>query len=336
MSCAIVSHSARKRHRPESARLLASFTLIEVLVSMTILVLLVIVMTQVLTLADNTWMSGEASKERMQNERAIGNFIVNEMRMALLPAGRQATNSLQFVVNPSGVSSTNYDSVFWQAPIATATTYGDVAEVGYFIQWNTSNAQNPQAVLSRFFVNPPSSTAGSTTYLIYSQPTAWISDALIQSVAPANSANSYQGLFADNVVGLWVQCLDSYGKQITKTYSGTNYLGDNYDSRLGYTDSQGNLSPSYTSTNSSGTTAVSPYCALPRMVSLSLVLLDSQSAQRVGPSQMTAIRSLVTSSATSTTPANSFVTSALANSTLGPIKRGFRPFQTVIYLEGSR
>jgi type II secretory pathway pseudopilin PulG len=331
MSRSLGLNSALRRH--------ASFTLIEVLVSMVILALLIIVMTQVLTLADNTWMSGEASKERMQNERAIGNFIVSEMRMALLPTGRRAINSLQFVVNPAGVTSSsygNFDSVFWQAPIATDTTYGDVAEVGYFIQWNTSNPQNPQAVLSRFFVNPPSSTAGSTSYLIYSQPTAWISNALIQTVAPANSANSYQGFFAANVVGLWVQCLDSNGVQLTSDYYGHALANDAYDSRNGYTDSHGVQSPSYITTNSSGSTTVAPYCALPRMVSLSLVLLDSQAARRIGPTQMSTIQSLATSSAASTTPANSFVTSALSSPNLAAIKRGFRPFQTVIYLEGSQ
>jgi len=318
---------------------LASFSLVELLVSIVILTLLVFVLSQILTMTANTWMSGEAVKERMQNERAIGDFIANELRMALLPVGRKNTSSLQFVVNPSGVTASsynNYDSVFWQAPIATDATYGDVAEVGYFIQWDTSTAQNPKAILSRFFVNPPSSSAGSTNYLIYTQPTAWINNTLIQSVAPANSANSYQGLFAENVVGLWIQCLDSYRVQITKDYYGNSLSNDSYDSRNGYTDSQGHQSPSYTYVNSIGTSSTAPYCALPRMISVNLVLLDSQSAKRLGPTQQTAIQSLVTSSATSSTPASAFVTSALNNASLAPIRRGFRSFQTYIYLEGSR
>jgi hypothetical protein len=316
----------------------AAFSLIELLVSIVILTLLVLVLSQILTLTANTWINGEAVKERMQNQRAIGDFIANELRMALLPVGRKNINSLQFIVNPAGVASSynNYDAVFWQAPIATDATYGDIAEVGYFIQWNTGNAQNPKAELSRFFVNPPSSTAGSTTYLIYTQPAAWINTSLIQSVAPANSANSYQGLFAENVVGLWIQCLDSYRKQITKDYFGNPLTNDSYDSRNGYTDSQGNQSPSYTYVNTSGTTVTAPYCALPRMISVSLVLLDSQSAKRLGPAQQTAIQSLVTSSAGNSAPASAFVASALSNSTLVPIRRGFRSFQTFIYLEGSR
>ena len=318
---------------------LASFSLVELLVSLVILILLVFVLSQILTMTANTWMSGEAVKERMQNERAIGDFIANELRMALLPAGRKNTSSLQFVVNPSGVTASSYnnnDSVFWQAPIATDATYGDVAEVGYFIQWDTSTAQNPKAILSRFFVNPPSSSAGSTNYLIYTQPTAWINNTLIQSVAPANSANSYQGLFAENVVGLWIQCLDSYRVQITKDYNGNPLSNDSYDSRNGYTDSQGHQSPSYTYVNSSGTSATAPYCALPRMISVNLVLLDSQSAKRLGPSQQTAIQALVTSSASTSTPASAFVTGALSNAGLAPIRSGFRSFQTYIYLEGSR
>jgi prepilin-type N-terminal cleavage/methylation domain-containing protein len=307
------------------------FTLLEILVSIAILALIVVLLAQVANTASRAWISTEARKEVLQNVRAIGEFIGAEMRVALLPANRTSQSSLQFIVNPtaSNGSYSNRDAVFWQVSLASNQTLGDVAEIGYFVQWNTDDPQNPKARLCRFFVNP---TTGDYTpnpdFLIYSNPTGWLTADLIRRTAPADKANAYNGLFAENVVGFWVQCLDAAGQPITKTYSGTAYTAHAYDSRLGYTASDGSKNPGYT--DSSGNAVLT--CALPPMVELSFVMLDARTARKIGPSQQTAIQKIVAQSA----DASAFLTAAQADTHLANLFEGFRTHHTKVYLQNSK
>ena len=87
------------------------------------------------------------------------------------------------------------------APVATETSYGELAEVGYFVKW-----EGARASLRRLFVNPSRPDSASATgvspnenFLIYKNP-RWLSDTLVKAVAPATPP-AFKGLFADNVVG---------------------------------------------------------------------------------------------------------------------------------------
>jgi hypothetical protein len=293
---------------------------------MAILVMLVAMLGQMANQAGKAWTRGESNKESLQNMRGITDFIGNELQAALQPICQPATNSLQFIVNPTSITSKNYnrDTIFWQAPLAADQTLGDVAEVGYFVTWNTTNPSNPTSQLCRFFVNPGAATVSNTNFQIYSNPTAWLSDSIVTAVAPANKQNFYQGLFAENVLGLWVQCLDPYGQPIAKKADGTPFTSPSYDSRLGY---------SYT-TPANGT-VTNPACALPAAVDISVVMLDSQSAMRIGGQQQTAINTILTSGANCPN-ASAFVTQAATVSTLRPIYSGLRSYQTRVYLQNSK
>jgi len=292
-----------------------AFTLIEVLVSMAILLLMVVLLHGILSGASGAWKLGEANKDRMQSARAISDFIANELESALLPLNRTSTNSLQLVVNPPGIS-TQRDSIFWQSPLAVDQTLGDVAEIGYFVRWDTQSPQNPRAALCRFFVNLTSrdpatgAITANPNFLISSQPDTWLSDSVLDRVAPANAANDYLGLFAENVIGMWVRCIDSGGQVITAS-------GTTFNSRTGYTDSL------------LGARAA---CALPTMIDLSLVLLDARSAVRVGPAEMAAITGLVDTSAN----ADAFVDAAFQNSTLASFRSAFRAHHVRIHLRNSQ
>jgi prepilin-type N-terminal cleavage/methylation domain-containing protein len=304
----------------------SAFTLIEVIVSTLILSILVILMSQMLLTSESAWSHGEANKERMQNARAISDFIGNELRAALLPVGRTNTSSLQFVVNPTAIGTTtfnNHDAVFWQVPLATDQTLGDVAEVGYFVQWDTTNPANPHSQLCRFFANPGTGTTTNPNFLIYSNPSAWLSTSILQSVAPANQANSYQGLFAENILGLWTRCLDPYGYQITFNAAAAAFTNATFDSRQGY---------SYRTPPLTGPLVGVAACALPPVIEVSVATLDSQAAARLGPTQKGVISSLVTSSS----DAGSFVTAAMSNSSLISIRSSIRSYQTRIFLPGSK
>jgi prepilin-type N-terminal cleavage/methylation domain-containing protein len=304
-----------------------AFTLLEVLVSMAVLLLMVVLLHGILSGASGAWKLGEANKDRMQNARTISDFIANELESALLPLNRTSTNSLQLVVNPLGISTqtSHRDSIFWQSPLAVDQALGDVAEIGYFVRWDTqTNPQNPRAVLCRFFVNLTlrNSTTGAVTanpnFLISSQPDTWLSDAVLDQVAPANVTNDYLGLFAENVIGMWVCCLDSGGQVITLDSTGKVITpARSFNSRTGYTDSL------------LGARAA---CALPTMIDLSLVLLDARSAARVGPAEMAAITGLVDTSAN----ADAFVDAALQNPDLASFRPAFRAHHVRIHLRNSQ
>jgi prepilin-type N-terminal cleavage/methylation domain-containing protein len=311
-----------------------AFTLIEVLVSMAVLLLMVVLLHGILSGASGAWKLGEANKDRMQSARAISDFIANELESALLPLNRTSTNSLQLVVNPSGIDSqvssqvSHRDSIFWQSPLAVDQALGDVAEIGYFVRWDAqTNPQNPRAVLCRFFVNltARNSATGAVTanpdFLISSAPNTWLSgnkSDVLNRVAPANPANDYLGLFAENVIGMWVSCLDSGGQVITLDSTGKVITpARSFDSRTGYTDSL------------LGARAA---CALPTMIDLSLVLIDARSAIRVAPAEMDSITKLVDASAN----ADAFVDAALQNSALASFRSAFRAHRVRIHLRNSQ
>lgn len=309
----------------------AGFTLVEILVSLTLLTIIVLLLGQMLGTAGRAWNSIEANKERLQNVRAISEFICAEMRTALLPVNRQSQSSLQFVVDPPCTSGSlgNRDAVFWQVSLASNQTLGDVAEVGYFVQWNTDHPKNPTSQLCRFFVNPATSDyTPDPHFLIGSAPSAWLTEEIIKDVAPASRARSYNGLFAENVMGLWVQCLDSEGQPITKAYDGTPFGGHAFDSRLGYLKSDGTKTEDYT--DASGNKQ--PLCALPSMVDLGFIMLDSNSAAKIGPAQQAAIQTLTAAS----TDTEGFLQGAQAAPELKAIRSGLRPYQTRIYLQNSK
>jgi len=315
----------------------AAFTLIELLAGMVLIILLALILSQMLAYTSDIWRKGEASKERMQNERVICDFIATEVRAALLPVDRTNRASLQFVVNPAGVSDafSNNDAIFWQAPLASDQALGDVAEIGYFVHWDTTtDATNPRAQLCRFFVNPGSGTTANDAFLIYSNPDEWISDEVIQTVAPTDKTSHYQGLFAENILGLWVRCLDTYGEPITQDYAGASLALANgkhtFDSRDGYTDSKGRKSASYP--DAGGTRR--PLCTLPPMVEISIVLLDTKSAARVGPQEHADAVALYVDSGV--TDAASFIAAARESPSLAKISSGMRPYQMRINLQNAR
>ena len=291
---------------------------------MAILSILVVILSQMINQASTAWARGESNKERMQDARAVVEFMSNELQSALLPVNRPTQTGIQFVVNPAAITSgtfNNRDSVFWQTPQATDQTQGDVAEVGYFVRWDTTSVPgNPRPILCRFFVNP-----GDPNFLIYSTVTPWLSDAMLDAAAPGiKSANdpskNYQGLFAENVLGLWVTALDPIGQPITLDATGANITGS-FDSRMGY---------QYTDSN--GATQIQSACSLPAAIDLGLVTLDSRSAKRITPGLPAKIQTLAATSAS----AQAFVATAQSDPAFLPIIQGLRYFQTKVFLQNSK
>ncbi len=247
--------------RTNSYRLQRSaFTLVEMLVAIAIFSILVVLTTGILLQLNRTWAQSEAQTQRQQSGRALLNFLAREIAKAMMPLNVTNQASLQFVINPSSMTSTSYsnhDNIFFQAPVATDSSAGEVAEVGYFVQWTGNTAQ-----LCRFFVNP----TDTTNYQIYANPTSWLKTTYLTDVASAASPN-YQGLLAENVIGLWINAYDKSGNSVLNS-------SRSYDSRQ-----TGNL---------------------PGEIDISILVLDPSTATRLasGAASMSSIQPLVQTAAT--------------------------------------
>lgn len=245
---------------------------------MAIFCFMVVALVSITGQAGDIWKRGEGQNQRRANGRALLQNIAKEMQQAMLPVnapvrqGSTTAANLQFVANlpinaaNSTVIPSNFlnpQAVFWQAPIAKNTTAGDLACIGYFVKWDTSGSA-PKAQLCRYFVNP----SDTTNYLIYRESGGvavnWLSN--IGTVAPSTATN-LQGWFADNVIALWVRCLDAQGQPITRTAAGSELAGGyGFDSRQGFTDSLGKVHPAP---------------ALPASVDVAIVTLDQRTASHL-------------------------------------------------------
>lgn len=212
------------------------FSLVEILAAMAVLTLVMLIMAGLSEQIGRVWSKGLSQNQHRNRARSALTFMGRELRQAYVSPDTTDT-ALQLIINPAKVTSNFPHSIFWQAPVATDTTNGNLAEVGYFIRRDGTRAN-----LCRMLVNPK-----DPSYLIYdkSDPTKWITDDILNTVAPASKATQYRGLFLENVLGLWVQ---AYNKD------GTAYSGD---SRL-----------------------TTPANQLPAYVKISLVFLDETSAKR--------------------------------------------------------
>jgi len=193
---------------------LAGFTLTELLVAVTILVILTLVLCSMADQAARFWTLGQSQTQYRQRARAALSYIGQDLKQAVLAANNpQSTTSLELVINPALGTSPPFncpDALFWQAPVATDSSAGDLAEVGYYVSWTDT-----QANLYRFLVNPSDANGN---YLIYNQPASWISQTVLQKVNPS--------VFLNNVLGLWIAAFQANG---TAYAGGASY--DEGDSR---------------------------------------------------------------------------------------------------------
>jgi prepilin-type N-terminal cleavage/methylation domain-containing protein len=199
---------------PKNSR--RAFTILEVLVSVAVLSLIVLTLTSVIDQAGKNWRRGFDRTDKRTNERALTSFIAEEIAGALLPVDRfsdPAKPNLEFILNPGRVTHRNASAVFFQAPIPTDSTAGDIPAIGYFVRWIGT-----KAVLCRMVISPSDANYGVYTTL------NWINDTLLDAVAPADTANDYRGFFVENVIGFWVQCFKS---------DGTAWTGNSGSSRPG-------------------------------------------------------------------------------------------------------
>lgn len=311
------------------------FTLVELMVATAVLSLLLLMLTQVASMLGNTWSSGHGRAERRQNGRALVDFIGQEIRSAALPVDRMVasgTPDLQFVVNPASIDARfcQPQAVFWQAPLATDVTLSDMAVIGYFVRWQpAAGGRPPRASLCRVFINP--GTAGDPAtpnphHRIYTHETDWITDAILNEVAPADYGSSYLGLFADHVIGFWVRCLDEAGQPLLQGAAQDGH----FDSRLGYTGKQRDASGTLVSVTHAGP-------ALPHSVEISLALLDARAAESLNEDLAAAIKTAAAASSSGEAgmPADHFMREMQGNPAMRRIVQGMSTHSLRVYLENA-
>lgn len=305
-------------HRLRPTKL--AFTIVEVLLSITILSGMVIMLVNMFDQVSRTWNVTERQIESRRTLRAVAESIAADVRFALQPvAPPTAVNSpntatltnLQFLLNPPHLSQKimQPDCIFFQAPVATESTYGEIAEVGYFVRWVDTTDDVPEAArsrtpsfpvprLCRFFVNPSTKTitegvasvVPNPNFKIYSDP-VWLDDVLIQRVAPAvgespadGAPGGYVGLLADNVFALWVRAYTIDNRLLPVSNQQAPFT---YDSRKGY-----EYFEAFKQQTGSGTQKRLGF--LPKKLIISLAMVDPRQVEQLGR-QKTRIEEMVRS-----------------------------------------
>lgn len=212
------------------------FTLLELMVATAVFMMLVVVLATTLNQALGVWTKNENKSDLRESARTAINIMASELKQAALPVYRADQGGLQMVINPLSVTYRNRDCIFWQAPIATSQTKGDLAIVGYYVK-NVGNTWK----LCRLFINPD-----DPDYLLYSGGD-WVTTSLLDTKAPATEASNLEGVFLDNVPGMWITAYDNAGVPYSSS--------PGFDSRVEK--------------------------RLPARIDISLVLLDKSAASRV-------------------------------------------------------
>ena len=283
--------------------------MVELLVSMAIFLMISGLLVSIANSTSKIWQQGIAHNDRRTAALAVFERMTRDLSLAAQPVDLSGARlQLLILTGASGLVSSNYTqptAVFWQAPVTSGTNgnSGDLAAVGYFVQWvNDPGTGKNTPKLCRLCVNP-----SSANYKVYTgTSSSWISDAIISGPdgSPATQTSAYQGQLAENVLGLWVQALDQKMQPITKNATGTLFPTGQFDSTKGYTSTANYTSGTNTTTNllvyPGDSSALTPVGggnvavpgtnlasaswgsgSLPAALEVAIVTVDSRTAQRL-------------------------------------------------------
>jgi hypothetical protein len=286
--------------------MVTAFSLLELLVATAVFLGLALVLVSIAGSLSSFWQMGISHNERRSATLAAFSRMARDLRFAAAPINPNSTN-FQLVINPTNLG-TNYklpQAAFWQAPVASDRSHGDMALVGYFVQWVAeSNGSVPK--LCRLLID--------STNFQFRKPSDWVTDALIASNAPANKASGYEGQLAENILGIWMQPLDQARRPITVDATNGAYANGEFDSTKGYRT---------VLTNGTNTVPYTFAPALPASVEVAVIATDARTARRLTGNERPGPRT-----ADMTNDVNAFY-----NSLPQGIKQGARIYSTVIDLQ---
>jgi len=238
---------------------------LELLVATAVFIGLALILVSIAASLSSFWQLGIAHNERRSSALSAFSRMARDLRFASLPPDPSAAN-FQLVINPPKVGSSYLlpQAAFWQAPVASDRSRGNMALVGYFVQW-VKEADVSVPKLCRLLID-------STNYQ-YQRPSDWISDTLIASKAPATKASDYEGQLAENVLGLWMRPLDQRKNPILKDANAEAFPTGQFDSARGYRVEL---------INGAGPPVTKAFVpALPASLEVALVAVDARTAKRL-------------------------------------------------------
>jgi len=301
------------------------FTLVELLVSISLLVLIIIILGTITSHIGRIWTEVNAQNQRRSDARALVQFIAKDLQSIRLPTApftisttgpgvitpTASTGFLQLALSgttggiPAGCL--NPHALFWQAPVGSN---GNMMVVGYYVRWDTTSTPN-KACLCRYSKGSSAVTTGANQY-------NWAASAY-----PTQSpmVSPYTNWMADNVLALFVRCVNEAGAPITKDATGTLQANSGYvfDSLKGYTDPTSGVA--YRAS------------AFPAAIEISIVVIDANTAKKL-PSPLPASFTF-----TPTTPADLNKSKSTPGSILyfvnnlpTYIKSGVEVYSTTVFL----
>jgi type II secretory pathway component PulJ len=299
------------RYSTTSKRLpLASggFTLLELLVATAVFIALSLILVSIASSMSSFWQLGIAHNERRSSALSAFSRMARDLRFAALP-GNPASTNLQLIINPPNLGS-DYklpQAAFWQAPVAGDRSRGNMALVGYFVQWVNETNGSPANLVPKLC-----RLVADSDYQMQ-KPSDFVTDALVASNASATKESDYAGQLAENVLGLWMQPLDQQQKPISRDSKSQPFANGEFDSSKGYAVSFTNAVTTRFAT------------ALPASLEVALVAVDARTAKRLTGAEKPMART-----ADMWADVNAFY-----NSLPQPIKQGARIYSTVIDLHGA-
>jgi len=189
------------------------FTLIEILVAVSILAFMTGILASITGQASNLWMRNESQSQIRERARTALDLISHDLKQAVVPLSASNDTNFQFgpkfCLNPGGgENGATYNfpnSLFWYAPVASETSMGDLALVGYYLRPSPSGGTYD---LCRLLINP-----SDASYTLDTPLDTLLTSTFLDSNAPAgapvgegtgNTDVDYKGLVFKNVLGLWI------------------------------------------------------------------------------------------------------------------------------------
>ncbi|CAN5453033.1 hypothetical protein BH09VER1_BH09VER1_36220 [soil metagenome] len=222
-----------------------AFTLIELLVATAVAILLMVAVVSVIGRVSGIWQDAFARTSSRQSARTALQFMTRELQSIRLPVHRARSTDprelgLQFLLSPKGIDAKflNPNAIFFQASLSSSNPNGDIGIIGYFVYWDETDPGHPKPQLRRLAIAPD-----SPDFKVYSDPTAWLNTALVESLATPSASAPLRGWFVDDVLAIFVRGIDIegnpigfYSNPILLSSAGTSLVGPTYeyDSRRGY------------------------------------------------------------------------------------------------------
>lgn len=240
---------------------LRGFTLVELLVSMTVLSLLVLLVASLLSGVNKAWVTGEERVENYQGGRAILELMSRELKSAVI------SPSLQFIQNPPMGTieqnpwnqRKNSSALFWQSALNSSSS-GNIAEVGYYLDKDFR--------LRRFYVAP-----NNTNYNVFAAPPSALAAPWVTNFDPVTQPTLFS-FVSDGILGLWIRCIDQNGEPIP--WYQTSIF---YNSAASFQPAIPGQKSSFKYTNVATTAQAH---LLPDSVEITIVTIDAKALQRVG------------------------------------------------------